>query len=219
MSTSASFGVMGYRQLPGISLDPSLLGDGDTTWVAAGIAGFLLALHQFPVDEAWALGLADGGRAEAELVRLRDEVSPALRTLLTSEEYQKVTAWWDALLLDEEMRASTPVVQHGDLWYENILVDPAARRVAGVLDFEHAAIGDPAQDFAIQYHLGEDFANEVIARFRTAGGTLDAGFYHRLRKHWELREFGGLRFALKFDDLEELEDALQKLRRGQILSG
>src|SRR5579885_3662575 len=36
---------------------------------------------------------------------------------------------------------------HGDLWYENVLMDDACRTVTGIVDFEAANVGDPAQDF------------------------------------------------------------------------
>jgi hypothetical protein len=50
------------------------------------------------------------------------------------------------------------------------------------------------------------------------GGELDAGFPHRLGRLWELRDFGGLQFAVRFDDPVELEDAIRKIRNGPILA-
>ena len=39
-----------------------------------------------------------------------------------------------------------------------------------------------------------------------------------MRRLWEVREFGGVQFAVCFDDVEEFEDSVAKLRRGPILS-
>ena len=217
-SAQFPFGVIGYPKLPGTPLSPALLSRADKTALAAGLAAFLLALHRFPVEEARALGLPGPGERERELATLRGEVLPPLRAALAAEEYRAVSRWWDAFLADERLRRYAPVLQHGDLWYENILADDAGRTVVGVVDFEHAAVGDPAQDFATQLHLGEAFAARVIAAYRALGGVLDAGFRHRLRKLWELREFGGIQFAVRYDDPVEFADGVRKLRAGPILN-
>jgi aminoglycoside phosphotransferase (APT) family kinase protein len=212
------FGVIGYPKLPGTPLSPALLPRADEAAIAAGLGAFLLALHRFPPEEAGALGLPGPGTRECELATLRGEVLPPLREALAAKEYRAVSRWWDAFLADERMGRYPPVVRHGDLWYENILVDAAGRTVIGVVDFEEAAIGDPAQDFATQLHLGERFAARVIDAYRALGGVLDAGLPHRLRKLWELREFGGIQFAVRYDDPVEFADGVRKLRAGPILN-
>ena len=80
-------------------------------------------------------------------------------------------------------------------------------------------MGDPARDFSTQLHLGVPFADRVIGAYRAAGGQLDAGFEHRLRRHWELREFDGIRFAARQADAAEFEDGVRKLRQGPFLGG
>lgn len=97
-------------------------------------------------------------------------------------------------------------------------MDDAARMVVGVVDFEDAALGDPAQDFSTQLHLGAGFAGLVIEAYLKAGGKLNQSFQHRMRRLWELREFTGLQFAVRFDDPVELAEAIGKLRAGPILS-
>jgi hypothetical protein len=43
-------------------------------------------------------------------------------------------------------------------------------------------------------------------------------FAHRLQRYWELREFGGHRFAVIHADEAEFADSLRKLRAGAILN-
>ncbi len=87
----------------------------------------------------------------------------------------------------------------------------------GVLDWENAAIGDPAQNLATQRHTGGAFAGEVLRGYHAGGLGLDASFDHRVRRLWELREFDGLVFAVRMNDDAELRDAIRKLRAGPIL--
>ncbi len=212
------FGVMGYRTLPGAPLQPTHLAQAGLSRLASGIAAFLLALHRIPVDEALALGLPDFADRMAELEALRADVLPPLRATLTGQEYDAVRQWWDRFLGDEVMRQYTPVLQHGDFWYENMLVDHTPASLVGVIDFEQAAVGDPAQDFATQLHLGVDVADRVIDAYHRLGGTLDAAFGYRMQRLWELRTFDGLGFAVRHSDAAEFEDAVRKLRGGPILT-
>lgn len=210
------FGLTGYVRLEGIPFLPALLPRADVRQIASDIASSLLALHRFPMDEA--PGLPRHSDRWTELQALRETLLPPLRDALTPAEYHAVARWWDSFLTDKTMREYTPVLQHGDLWYENILVDDSLRGVTGILDWEHAAVGDPAQDFATQLHLGEPFARMVVESYMRAGGALDPGFEHRMPRLWQLREFGGIGFAVRFDDPIELEESIAKLRRGPVLN-
>jgi len=214
------FGVMGYHTLPGAPLQPTHLAQADLSRLASDIAAFLLALHRIPVDEALALGLAGPADHIAQLEALRNDVLPPLRATLPSQDYDAVRQWWDRFLGDKTMRQYTPVLQHGDFWYGNMLVDKTLVSLAlvGVIDVEHAAVGDPAQDFATQLHLGAAFAARVLDAYHTVGGVLDATFEYRTRRLWELRPFDGLGFAVKHADPMEFEDAVRKLRGGPILT-
>ncbi len=57
-----------------------------------------------------------------------------------------------------------------------------------------------------------------MVAYRAAGGQLDAGFERRISRHWELREFDGIRFAVRQADAAEFADGVRKLRRGPVLA-
>lgn len=209
--TSALFpsGVIGYPKLEGTPLLPASLSRLDAARIASDLGQFLVALHRFPVEEAKALGVP--GPVGNEQIRARGErVLPVLRRALSTSEYRVVLSWWDALLGDVGFWIHEPALRHGDLWYENILVDETGHHVTGVIDFDDAAIGDPVQDFATLLYLGEPFTRRVVAAYLTAGGTLGGHFAHRVQRWWELREFN------LPDDPAELSDQLRKLRHGPI---
>jgi aminoglycoside phosphotransferase (APT) family kinase protein len=216
-SVAFPFGVMGYPLLPGAPLAPAALARGHAAWLAADLAAFLRALHQVPVSVLTPLALPGPADRRARWAQMRDATRPAVRAALTGGEYAAVARWWDRLLADPIIGDYRPVLQHGDLWYENILVDAQAHRVTGIVDFEDAALGDPAQDFATLLHLGEPFAAQVIAAYQAAGGRWGPTFAYRMRRLWELREFDGLYFAVRTADRAEIAGALGKVRRGPIL--
>jgi len=208
------FGVIGYRKLPGEPLEPEhITNRRQAREIAEQIAQVILALQRVPVDR---LSLThDQNDLSIRRRGQRDRVLPALRSLLELDEYRAVVEWWEAFLSDERLSDYTPVVQHGDLWYGNMLVE--GTRLAGLVDFEELAIGDPALDFVPQLYLGETFLKLVVEAYRDAGGVTDAEFEQRLRASWALREFGGLQYALDYD-ATEWDGAILKLRRGPILN-
>jgi aminoglycoside phosphotransferase (APT) family kinase protein len=216
-SAAFPFGVRGYPLLPGAPLAPADLARGDAGRLTADLAAFLRALHTVPPAVTAPLALPGPADRQARWTQMRDDTRPALRAALSADEYAAVAHWWDRLLPDPIMTEYTPVLQHGDFWYENILVDDQARRVTGVVDFEDAAQGDPAQDFATLLHLGAAFAGQVLAAYQAAGAGRDATFAYRMQRLWELREFEGLHFALRAADAAEIADAIGKLRHGPLM--
>lgn len=83
--------------------------------------------------------------------------------------------------LHEDDAAQPLCVLHGDFRADNIIVDPASGRLAGVIDWGNASIGDPAMDFATLVlwrgwrfthavleaygrPIGEDFIGKVTVR-------------------------------------------------------
>jgi aminoglycoside phosphotransferase (APT) family kinase protein len=212
-------GVLVYRKLAGTPLSPDAVGAEDRAHsVAADLAGFLRALHRFPLEEAHALDLPGGAEARRRAwEHLRAVVLPALRTRLPRREFRTVRDWWNEFLADPEMDRFAPVLCHGDPWYGNVLLGAGGRHVAAVLDFAGAHVGDPAQDLAAQGYLGSGFVEDTISAYRARGARPGRNFEHRLARYWQLREFGGAGYAVRSGDPRELDDALRKLRAGPVL--
>ena len=101
----------------------------------------------------------------------------------------------------------------------HLLVDESSGRLVAVVDWEAAALGDPARDFAAQFHLGDEFAEATLAAYELQRGHVDESLRHRIRRQWELREFGGIRTAAELKDEEEFVDAIRKLKAGPLLAG
>ena len=54
---------------------------------------------------------------------------------------------------------------HGDLWYENYILNEY-NELVGIVDFENAGIGDPANDIVPLYYLGQDFVNKFLKYYK-----------------------------------------------------
>ncbi|MGI8825662.1 MAG: phosphotransferase family protein [Chloroflexota bacterium] len=216
-SPSLPYGAIGYHKLPGVSLGPEKLNDRNSVDIATQVASFLVSLHTFPSYGAPAVALPDVASREAGVRALRDTVLPPLSEALSADEYGTIVRWWGGFLKSAERLKFDPVIVHGDLWYENVLVDETAHRVVGVVDFESAAWGDRAQDFATLLHLGEHFMWLVQQSYRQATEINDPNLDKRIEMWWQMREFDGIANAIRMNDDIELLDGIRKLRAGPIL--
>lgn len=206
------FGIIGYHKVPGLPLHPTVPNHPNLSRLAVDTAKFLFELHCISPGVLQPL-IADAAKWKDQYQR----VLPVLKDELTSVEFGLILQWWDRFLDDPKMQRYDAAIQHGDLWYENMLVDPGMEKLIGVIDWERLSIGDPAQDFATLFHVSDEFVRLVIQAYQALGGQLDENFEYRLQRLWEAREFDGLEHAVRFDDPMELNDSLHKLRHGPIL--
>jgi aminoglycoside 2''-phosphotransferase len=217
-SPGLPLGAIGYRRLAGEPLTPTWLARHDADKVASEIAKFLIALHRFPVEQAVQLGVPPADVNGCSFEALRRRVMSVLHDVLTPEEYDTVSRWSDGFLADPALQHFDAVLSHGDFWFGNVLVNDESESVVAVLDWTSAAIGDPAEDFARQLHLGETFASRVLRAYESRRGAVDPALIHRMKRRWELVEFAGVRTAIELDDPEELKETIGKLRAGPILT-
>lgn len=207
------FGATVLERLPGVPMRPD---HGGASLVAA-LGHFLTALHAIRPQH---LSSPVRGRTDVDSARRAAMTTalPFLRSVLSSSDHDHLVQWWEAYSATRAASRFTPSLIHGDLWYENVLVDPEHTRILGILDWEEMAFDDPAQDFATLRHSGDDFSDEVLASYARAGGQVDDDLLARRDWHWECREITGIATALQTNDPSEIDDALTKLMNGPVMT-
>jgi aminoglycoside phosphotransferase (APT) family kinase protein len=181
------------------------------------VAVFLATLRQTPISLVADIDLPD----PLDLARTRAEdattIEPVLKARLSSREFSHLQARLADILNDPILDDFVPVLRHGDLWFGNLLVDEQATRLIAALDWEHAAIGDPAEDVATQRYLGHDAATAVTDKYARLVGGLDPQLLRRADHHFALREINGIRRCIEMNDDDELEEEIRNLRNGPLL--
>ncbi len=216
-TTHFPFGALGYPKIAGRTLQPGLLGTDNLPELADQAARVLVALHSVPKSKVADVGLPPPEEISANYRAIAEETLPVIRERMTESEVGRLERWWDAFLADERMTQFDPTLTHGDFWCENMIVDEDAMHIVGVIDWEHAANGDRAQDLATQ-NLGAKFTEGVLRTYRDLGGHFDDEDRYRMRRLWELRHFYGVLYGIRFDDEAELLDSIRKLRGGPVLT-
>jgi len=142
----------GYRLLPGKPLwrdayaaidDPQAL-----ERMATQLAGFLRALHAISVEDTIPAELPRYETLEqwaSMYGRIRNNLFPHMR----QEAREQVAAHFESFLDSDHGRYDhEPRLRHGDFGTGNIIYDPQRFSIAGIIDFGHVGLGDPACDFA-----------------------------------------------------------------------
>jgi aminoglycoside phosphotransferase (APT) family kinase protein len=123
---------VGYRALDGAPLTPDRF-DGLGEGALASLAGFLRAVHAFPVDAARRAGVGDEQVKGAYHPAQRDLIRGAA-DVLTAVERARLHAIFDAYEREHLPDARGPVLLHADLKPAHVMYDARAGRVAGVID-------------------------------------------------------------------------------------
>lgn len=163
---SAKFG--GYRMIAGRELAQSVfmsLSRVEQERVLSEIGAFLRVLHALPRKL-----VAGGSSGRASWLARR-----------YGERREKLTALLgpDLIVVADRLYAALPsavasnhaTVIHGDFTENHILLAPNEGRLAGVIDFTDAALGDPALDFACLWAYGE-WSPEYAARSYGVGAEV-----------------------------------------------
>jgi len=214
-SESFPFGVLCYPKIRGTVITKGIIREINLQNLTGEIAGFLVALHSVNTDSL-ELTLLD---IFEENQQLRDHILPTLEQILDRRERNLVVRWWKEYLENDDHFKFKPVLVHGDLWYENLILTQNLQNLVGVIDFEACGLRDPAADFAPLMHLGLCFCQDVFFAYSKDRENDSVAFHKRIQLHWERREFGGIRYSILNDDRKELADSIQKLRQGPILNG
>lgn len=157
---------VGYRMIPGKTLDIQAfrsIGQDDLKGMAQQLAQFLLELHTVSLQDE----LLDPGHQQNQHQYWEDmyrRIREKLFRYMSKESQAFVRKHFEGFLNDSTNFQYKPTVVHGDFGAGNILIDHHLPRVAGIIDFGGAHVGDPAVDAAaVLSGFGEDFLTQMYA--------------------------------------------------------
>jgi aminoglycoside 2''-phosphotransferase len=91
------------------------------------------------------------------------EIREGLFESMPAAAADRAAALFEGFLANPALSGFRPTLVHGRLIEGSVLWDPESRELTGILDFDHAGMGDPAVDIAAVSRFGADFA-ERLAR-------------------------------------------------------
>jgi aminoglycoside 2''-phosphotransferase len=166
----------GYRMIAGAPLTPSRFARlplAAQERALDEIGAFLAALHALPPELLTVDGLERRFQTGADYARRWAERRNVLAPLLGPALARRADTFYAAL--PGAVRSRSRRLIHGDLSDDHLLID--GERLAGVIDFTDARIGDPAFDFTFLWAYGEAAPARAIAAY----GRERAGLAERSR--------------------------------------
>jgi aminoglycoside 2''-phosphotransferase len=170
VSAAGDFG--GYRRIEGVPMRPAVfaaLTPRGRARILDQLADFLRLIHALPP----ALIMQEGGAIAREWTgadwraRWRAERRAEVAKVVDGPLLRQMDRFYD------EFAAAPPppreVLTHGDLSDEHMLVSPGDGRLAGLIDFGDACLGDPAYDLTFFFAYGEASARRVRRLYDPAG--------------------------------------------------
>jgi aminoglycoside 2''-phosphotransferase len=172
---------MGYRMIPGEPLWRETLDDIDDDEtlqrLAAQLAGFLAGLHALPAESVGAdLPIYD---RPDEWAKMYADIRRHLFPLMRSDARDRVRRHFEAFLNEPRLHTFKPALRHGDFGPSNILYDPNARMIGGIIDFSSAGLGDPAADIAAISCYGTSFFERVCGAYPQVEPMLERARFYR----------------------------------------
>ncbi len=94
-----------------------------------------------------------------------------------------------------------------------IIVDPHADRLVGVIDWGDARVGDPALDFTgLLASWGANFVRQVLESYAR---PVDGRFWERMTFYRDILPFYQMHYGLEFGDKRHFWEALQAFTSSQ----
>lgn len=198
---------VGYRLVPGVAADA--VEPADPRALAADLGRAFTQLHSIdttrvpPTPSSWET--EDPNAALHELVADAEWVRPYLNGALAHAAEPYLSGEIARPPFNGEQR-----FMHNDICPDHVLVR-ADGRLAGIIDFADAMVGDPVGDFVGLVCLwGYGFVEDVVASYEL---PLDDAFWDRLRWRSHVLHLNGLANADDADDDEDIAKHLLWLER------
>ena len=140
--------------------------------LAFQLATFLRELHSVPAREAISLKLpvSDGREYWAAMYsRIRQLLFRHMRP----DARKKVEELFESFLSDNSNFGHYPVLRHGDIGPDQLILDKESWTINGVIDFGSAGLGDPAVDLA-WLHFRSGASPAFLSSFYTAYPEIEA---------------------------------------------
>ena len=190
-------GAMIYRMIKGNALTEDKFKNVDYNNLAKQLAEFMNEIYEIPVI------FDKNTYIESELKYTKENIK-LLKQYFNIDKYNLILSWYDEYVNYLKNFDDYHFI-HGDLWYENYIIDEN-NKLVGIVDFENARFGDPARDIAALNYLGNDFINEFLKYYKYNNDDL----LKRISMFVKYREIMSFKSIID-NHPEEIKEQIEKL--------
>lgn len=162
-----------YSFIPGVQFTEDLVKTfkkPNLLTIAHKFGQFLTDLHSFPITTAKNIGI-EQKIPIIEWEKSLDKIRKVVFSHISPREQNWIIDLYGNFLQHIEQYPFETRVIHFDIMPVNIIVDPIAQTLSGIIDFGDVEIGDPAFDFALLHWYGDDFLQETYKSYKLPRDT------------------------------------------------
>ncbi len=159
---------VGYRKILGMHMTSDLVDASEDSPMVLELSDFLNEIHSLPITRLRKLGVPYVTQAEwtRNNGRLLHKITLEVQPLLNQKARRRLSSILNDFRNYRDSVRFEPVFRHCDLNGANILCDPSAKRITGIIDWGDASIGDPAYDFSgLLYEYGTKFLDALLSHY------------------------------------------------------
>jgi aminoglycoside 2''-phosphotransferase len=144
--------------------------------LASQLVNFLTEIHSISKNK---LRLEENDPRE-QMVNLYQRIQNKLYPFMREDARRQISCSFETYLYSDACSNLNTTLIHGDFGATNILWDPNAYNITGIIDFGGSGIGDPAYDFAgILSSYGEDFFNMCLNLYPNGAGIAERVTFYK----------------------------------------
>lgn len=202
-----------HEQIRGSELRPELwraLAADARSRCARELGDVLTCLHQVDPDSARSWGALPLDHVEEARVA-RERIRSLSNAVLPDRLRRRTDEVLARYEVGGERWSFQPALAHADLSPDHVFFDAAEARLAGVIDWGDAGIGDPARDFVYLYEdWGSAFLGAVLERYALEP---PARLLPRIHMHFVIVQVDWIIDAWRCEDGTRLDAAVAALER------
>ncbi|WP_186577994.1 phosphotransferase family protein [Aquibacillus kalidii] len=147
--------------------------------LALQLVDFLIEIHSISEERVKGVLKLEDNNPREEMFKLYDKIQNKLFPYIRKEALIEITQSFKTFLNGKGLDIKTTLI-HGDFGASNILWNPEASRITGIIDFGGSSIGDPAYDFAGLFSsYGKDFFNMCIKLYPNGNAISERVMFYK----------------------------------------
>ena len=208
---NASQPFVGYRRLPGSPVSGFNFDESGSIFLSRTMSRFYSEMRTFPIEVSSEMGVAtvNGQQWKKKVENDYEMFRVRALPLMGKREMQSINQLFDAYLEDSMNFEFDPILIHGDLNGDHILLDPEGSEEMGVLGWGDAAVSDPARDFAWLYDAMPE--NLVLRTIIDAGHREPAGILKRSKIYNTIGPLYAIAYYYETGDKKRVKQGLKIL--------
>lgn len=205
--------LAGYRKIPGDPCTSDVFRQEWTSRLGADLGHFITELHNAsppPRGSSNSIPKYNPKTWAESRLKFYRRVRSLAYPLLDVRMRRWAEDFWEKSLDYFAKADFEPTLIHSALRGGNIIFEPTTGKLTGIIDWEHAAVGDPALDFMGTFEINRHLGQQALDNYRRK----KSGFLRRVELYLQTIPFGEIAWGVQTGAERFTRMGLRHIRNG-----